>query len=45
MFILIIYSLFVDKIFLLVSPVFSCVTSYFFLIFLNSFSFVGYTQG
>lgn len=40
-FVLIIYSLFADKISLLVSSVFSCVTSYFFLIFLNSFSFAG----
>ena len=36
---------FIDKISLLVSSVFSYVISYFFLIFLNSFSFVGYAQG
>lgn len=41
MFVLIIYSLFVDKIYLLISSVFSYVISCFFLIFLNSFSFAG----
>lgn len=45
MFVLIIYSLFVDKISLLISSVFSYVIYCFFLIFLNPFFFVGYIQG
>lgn len=45
MFVLIIYSLFVDKISLLISSVSSYVISCFFLIFLNPFFFVGYIQG